>query len=54
MRPPRAAAQPSEVEEVSDPEEPSEHEHRQQPPRAVKGKGRRCHTGSHFFRHKKK
>ncbi|KAL1826587.1 hypothetical protein ACET3Z_004999 [Daucus carota] len=54
VRPPRAAAQPSDPEEVSDPEEPSEHEQRQQPPRAAKGKDRRCHTGSHFFGHKKK
>ncbi|KAL1808234.1 hypothetical protein ACET3Z_025224 [Daucus carota] len=54
VRPPRAAAHPSEVEEVSEPEEPSEHEQRLQPPRAAKGKGRRCHTGSHFFGHKKK
>ncbi|KAL1813290.1 hypothetical protein ACET3Z_023355 [Daucus carota] len=42
VRPPRAAAQPSEVEDVSDHEEPSEHEQRQQPPRAAKGKGRIC------------
>ncbi|XP_063942425.1 uncharacterized protein LOC135150209 [Daucus carota subsp. sativus] len=59
VRPPRAAAQPSEVEdesddEESDDEEPSEHEQRQQPPRAAKGKGRRCYTGSHFFGHTKK
>nr|XP_017221369.1 PREDICTED: serine/threonine-protein phosphatase 7 long form homolog [Daucus carota subsp. sativus] len=54
VRPPRAAAQPSEVEDESDDEEPSEHEQRQQPPRAAKGKGRRCHTGSHFFGHTKK
>ncbi|KAL1823202.1 hypothetical protein ACET3Z_009980 [Daucus carota] len=54
VRPPRAAAQPSEVEDESDHEEPSEHEQRQQPPRAAKGKGRRCHTGSHFFGHTKK
>ncbi|KAL1826401.1 hypothetical protein ACET3Z_004813 [Daucus carota] len=54
VRPPRAAAQPSEVEDESDHEEPSDHEQRQQPPRAAKGKGRRCHTGSHFFGHTKK
>ncbi|KAL1824039.1 hypothetical protein ACET3Z_010817 [Daucus carota] len=35
-------------------EEQPEDEHRQQPPRAAKGKGRRCHTGSHIFGHNKK
>ncbi|KAL1833243.1 hypothetical protein ACET3Z_002894 [Daucus carota] len=38
----------------SEAEEQPEDEHRQQPPRAAKGKGRRCHTGSHIFGHKKK
>ena len=38
----------------SEAEEQPQDEHRQQPPRAAKGKGRRCHTGSHIFGHKKK
>ncbi|KAL1805526.1 hypothetical protein ACET3Z_028594 [Daucus carota] len=38
----------------SEAEEQPEDEHQQQPPRAAKGKGRRCHTGSHIFGHKKK
>ncbi|KAL1825494.1 hypothetical protein ACET3Z_012272 [Daucus carota] len=38
----------------SEAEEQPEDEHREQPPRAAKGKGRRCHTGSHIFGHKKK
>ncbi|KAL1818245.1 hypothetical protein ACET3Z_013114 [Daucus carota] len=38
----------------SEAEQQPEDEHRQHPPRAAKGKGRRCHTGSHIFGHKKK
>ena len=42
------------VRDQSEPEGPSQPEQRQQPPRDAKGKGRRCHTGSHIFGHKKK
>ena len=42
------------VQDQSEPEGPSQPEQRQQPPRDAKGKGRRCHTGSHIFGHKKK
>ncbi|KAL1809683.1 hypothetical protein ACET3Z_026673 [Daucus carota] len=37
----------------SEAEEQPEDEHRHQPPRAAKGNGRRCHTRSHIFGHKK-
>ena len=42
------------VGDQSEPEGSSHHEQRQQPPRDAKGKGRRCHTGSHIFGLKKK
>ncbi|XP_017220396.2 serine/threonine-protein phosphatase 7 long form homolog [Daucus carota subsp. sativus] len=41
------------VQDQSEPEGPSQPEQRQQPPRDAKGKGMRCHTGSHIFGHKK-
>ena len=49
-----AESSPWAVRDESEPEGPSQPEQRQQPPRDAKGKGRRCHTGSHIFGHKKK
>ncbi|KAL1815884.1 hypothetical protein ACET3Z_018458 [Daucus carota] len=49
-----AESSPWAVRDESVPEGPSQPEQRQQPPRDAKGKGRRCHTGSHIFGHKKK
>ncbi|KAL1805092.1 hypothetical protein ACET3Z_028160 [Daucus carota] len=49
-----AESSPWVVRDESEPEGPSQPEQRQQPPRDAKGKGRRCHTGSHIFGHKKK
>ncbi|KAL1810476.1 hypothetical protein ACET3Z_027466 [Daucus carota] len=42
------------VRDESESERPSQPEQRQQPPRDTKGKGMRCHTGSHIFGHKEK